>query len=489
MSADRRWRQSRGDGWRFDRAWGLGERVLTKIVLFSLTGLVASLVPGGAAQSAFGASSAPDALVVDDDHAQCPNARFRKIQQAVDEATAGDTVQVCPGLYVEHVVVDKTLTLSGASPAVSTEACLDAEAAPVEKLDLSTYTVLRAPDLKRDVWVGDPLPGSSMTLAADNARLTGFVVTGTPEAVVLSTQPNGSTATFYPGAVTTSPDHSGYRIDHNMIRSNGLGIEARSNGQLLTQVDHNCMRDNTWALANQRSVLSNAVIAYNTTFATKNYAYEVGWVVAPMEQVVFEHNTSLRLPEKPTAYATQPAHFRIGYSTDITVSDNDLFGTYLSVYVDRANHGVRVSDNLISGDAATFRGVAVAGGSQPATTGLQIVGNTVTKIGAAPLLGVGINFGPNNRVTGAVVADNVASDNGFAGIQLQSSAVANVVEGNTATGNQIGISATIGTSGNYFTANTMSGNTALDASELGTNVWTGNVCSTDNVAGAICGSP
>src|SRR3954466_8626125 len=39
---------------------------------------------------------------VDDDRADCPNARFTSIQGAVDQAAPWDTVVVCPGMYREQ---------------------------------------------------------------------------------------------------------------------------------------------------------------------------------------------------------------------------------------------------------------------------------------------------------------------------------------------------------------------------------------------------
>ncbi len=48
----------------------------------------------------------PDALVVDDDLA-CPGATYSTIQAAIDAATVGATIQVCPGTYNENVHINK----------------------------------------------------------------------------------------------------------------------------------------------------------------------------------------------------------------------------------------------------------------------------------------------------------------------------------------------------------------------------------------------
>ena len=41
---------------------------------------------------------------------------YGTIQEAVDNATAGDTIQVAPGIYYEHVSVNKSLTIVGENP-------------------------------------------------------------------------------------------------------------------------------------------------------------------------------------------------------------------------------------------------------------------------------------------------------------------------------------------------------------------------------------
>src|SRR6267142_5605062 len=52
-------------------------------------------------------------LLVDDDKVQCPNAAFTSIQAAVNAASAGDKINVCPGTYKEQVKVTKRLTIQG----------------------------------------------------------------------------------------------------------------------------------------------------------------------------------------------------------------------------------------------------------------------------------------------------------------------------------------------------------------------------------------
>jgi hypothetical protein len=59
----------------------------------------------------------PNMFIVDDDHAQCPNAAFSRIQDAVDAAPPGAQIKVCPGTYPEQVRITKNdLTLFSLVP-------------------------------------------------------------------------------------------------------------------------------------------------------------------------------------------------------------------------------------------------------------------------------------------------------------------------------------------------------------------------------------
>src|SRR5436305_944551 len=83
--------------------------------------LPTSLLPLGVDLSQFGVASSELAtvgpvsstsspssgsmLIVDDDHADCPNAQYTSIQAAVDAAPPGAMIKVCRGTYIEQVSI------------------------------------------------------------------------------------------------------------------------------------------------------------------------------------------------------------------------------------------------------------------------------------------------------------------------------------------------------------------------------------------------
>jgi pectin methylesterase-like acyl-CoA thioesterase len=68
-----------------------------------------AMVFGAAAAILFGTSASAATLVA----GKCALGGYAQIQQAVDQAASGDTVQVCPGTYPEQVVIKKNITLIG----------------------------------------------------------------------------------------------------------------------------------------------------------------------------------------------------------------------------------------------------------------------------------------------------------------------------------------------------------------------------------------
>src|SRR3954451_22549968 len=66
---------------------------MNRVLAVATVAVVAALAPSSAFASTW---------TVDDDRADCPNARFTSIQGAVDQAAPWDTVVVCPGVYREQ---------------------------------------------------------------------------------------------------------------------------------------------------------------------------------------------------------------------------------------------------------------------------------------------------------------------------------------------------------------------------------------------------
>ena len=443
------------------------------VTLLALT--ATSTGPATAAQTVDTAPS-PRHLVVDDDRSQCADADFTTIQEAVDAAAPGDVVRVCPGLYTKTtgldgplVTVDKPLTLRGEPETIEGVDCF-----------ASTYS---PPDPNRQVVI--QAPSSSTTqppvlLRADGVTLQGFVFQG----VTLDTGR---------WALETSPEHSGYRVAHNLFQSNLIGVRFGSSGNVPSQFDHNCIRDNRWGFTTGFDhFVENARVHHNSTFRQLQAAYELvrpTTVPHSTVDVTFDHNVSRRDGGNFGAY-------HLVSTLQTTVSQNIVeAATRRAIHLDGGNEVLRILDNILEGQAA---GIAQASNPlPPPNKHVEIRGNIITGGTSA---GIGMGIGALNKST---IAENVVTGSTGEGIALIVGNTDNVVSGNVVTGStRNGIFAGAGATSNTFVGNEMHGNGAVpgtadarddtdpvtsDGVQL-LNTWTANVCETDIPAGAICGA-
>jgi len=175
---------------------------------------------------------------------------------------------------------------------------------------------------------------------------------------------------------STDDKHTGWRIHHNLFRLNFLAVELGSKGGQKSRFDHNCLRDNTFAVANQRYSLSRALLDHNETYRSENTAWEIGWGYRGTTAVTLSRNTSRR------------DHLALK-------AENDDHLTVRGNVIEQAGAGINLGGggiNLAGGDTqptilhntvtGTTRGAAITvnptDADSPPVTGLVMRGNTVT---------------------------------------------------------------------------------------------------------------
>ncbi len=135
-------------------------------------------------------TSAAGTLIV----GSCRGAAYYTIQSAVNAASAGSTVLVCPGVYPETVTVTKTLTLLGAQHGV----------------DARTRTNTRESNVVASV---------GFDIQADNVTVDGFSITDSGR----------------PGVTLSGAgNHDGVQILNDIIRDHSIGLYFNAGGNHVT---------------------------------------------------------------------------------------------------------------------------------------------------------------------------------------------------------------------------------------------------------------
>lgn len=448
---------------------------------------ILAIVLGGAAAlpaaaSTDGNSSAstapPAAVIVDDDGQQCPGADFASVQAAVQAASAGAVVRVCPGVYTEFVHIGKPLTLLGQVGAVATYDCFGQSAPQTGDLNPTRYAILNRPE---------NTPGNLVTVAAGGVTVAGLVLQG-------ATTPDG-TGVIVDAAVDLQSASAGARVHHNLIRLSSLGIDLGSNGSATTRVDHNCLRGDptkrTWGMASQRQDFIGGVVDHNETFQHRFFGYGVGDVASTRESV-FAENVSRQDGRNGAAFIVT------NKGSNNSIANNDIEPAVTGILSQGGSTNLSITGNRIAG--GTQVGVAFSPSALGPAQDAVVAGNEISNFGSFGI-SVGTNALGAAAVEGVTISENVLSHNNF-GVSVQLVNPGIHVLRNTATDNRTyGIRAArtlvgIPVPGALFRDNTMLRNgsapfeTSGDAfdANFSENIWVGNVCEHDNQMGAICGT-
>jgi nitrous oxidase accessory protein NosD len=334
------------------------------------------------------------ALVVDDDRAQCPKATYTSINLAVQAASPGDTIKVCPGDYKETVLVDKTVQLRG-STQTSDGRC----AKPV------------IPDPTKDSIVHYPFSGTSenggspgFNVQANNVLISGFLVE--PIAGVAGPIQDGD-------GIYSGPAFSGTVIRDNIVQHNARGMRLHSNGMTQSVVKKNCVRDNnlgpTFTLTGQGIYLaapaSNFLIEHNFTTLNGSAAINLSFAT----DMTIAHNKSVGDDSAVAIFDSSTIDFLHNKASDATGS---------SVFLGSDNRDVHIVDNHLEDGAGT--GIRLSNlnfGAPNPNTMIEVRDNQVDNMGSSGIRAGGPLPGP--ALINSTLTKNHSHDNTVDGIRIE----------------------------------------------------------------------
>jgi Right handed beta helix region len=367
--------------------------LMRKSAVLTLLVFAASLITLGAGQ-ALAAT-----FVVDDDLAQCPNADFTTaagIQLAVNAASPGDDIKVCPGNY-SSTTVTKALKLTGATKELKEKRCLDPTGNPATD-----------PTKNSIVHGGPSAPG--FLVAANDVEIERFTV-----------QHAANDA-----GIRVPGNLSGTEIQENVIQDNTIGVNLNSNGVRQTNVEKNCIRDNNVAgAASGNGIysdqgLANAQIDENTFFNNAATAINLlrAPLAGPLDNVRVRGNRS----------KDDGDLISIADSTNSEISHNRATGSIGSaIFITANNSDLQVQKNDLSD--GLDEGINVNAGGGPVNTGLDISHNKSHDNAT-----VGLAVRPDSLVS-SVISNNKIEDNGADGIKIRPGNTGNLVKNNNMKGN------------------------------------------------------
>lgn len=340
----------------------------------------------------------PD-LLVDDDKVQCPTATFTSIQDAINAASPGSVIRVCPGTYTEQLSIDKSLRIEGDNGAILL---------PSNMVANNTGSS------------GTPIAAAVFVKEAADVEIEGLIV---------DTMNNGITQCS-PDLVGIQYQNSSGRIRHNTVRNTKLSASlngCQSGDAIVVQ-----------SLGNEVSAVTiddNSIHDYQKNGITGN---ELG------SQVTISNNVVTGIG--PTTGAAQNG-IQIGFGARGTVLRNTVTDNVWSPCVSIENcafnatgilifqsDGVRVEHNIV----ATNQIGIYAGGQHD-----EIESNGI----ANSLVLVGIDLAGDNGLAN----QNDVTNSGQAAILVEGND--NKVQSNDITEAPVGVLKLSGTVGNSQSGN------------------------------------
>jgi len=347
---------------------------------------------------------------------------YEKIQWAIDNASAGDTIIVRPGTYNENVVVSKSLEIRSYSQNLSD-------------------TIVKANNSNDHVF----------HVTADNVYINGFTVTGAngldTAGIYLSSSNNSrienvnASNNWYGIYLWYSSNNT---IANNNVSSNNIdGID-------LCYSSNNNIANNTFHLNGMFVFDSydNAVV--NNTVNGKPLVYLENvndYVVEEAGQVIAINSSNITIKDLDLSYASFGVEF--WNTSNSIIANNNVSNNWQGIYLWYSSNNTIANNNVTNNDY----GIHLRSSSN------NIANNNVTNNGD----GICLSFSSNS-----IIANNNVSNNWF-GIRLYYSSN-NTIANNNVMNNRFGIYLS-SSSNNKIYLNNFINNTDNVFSYSSTNIW------------------
>jgi len=353
----------------------------------------------------FARASAAKTLLVDVNMVACPTAAYTSIQAAVNGASSGDTIRICPGVYVEQVSIDKSLTLTAESGAILMPSSLQANST--------------------SLYDGSPLAVALLVTNTTGVTISGLIVDGTNNAISECPPPDLFGIAFQNASGTIA--HSTVRnfkltAAYNGCQS-GTGILVQSGGGLSSKVTietssiHDFQKNGITADEVGTSVVinSNTVTGVGPTTGAAQNGIQIGYGATGS----ITNNTVTNNVWSPcTAVATCTAfatNILVYQSDNITLTNNVVSVSQVGIFVAANNAtltGNRSSANSVfdgihfEGTSNSVKSSTVVNSSE---SGIYVDGNNNT-IQNNTIIEAGVGILVTTGSTGYLISGNSIFD-------------------------------------------------------------------------------
>jgi len=388
----------------------------------------------------------PGIIVVPDDYA--------KIQWAVGNATAGDTIYVTAGTYYEHVVVDKSVALIGedrSNTIIDGSGTGNVINIMANNVNITGFTIQKSGSAWPNAGIyisgssGNSISGNNITnnfcgiylLLSSNNNISGNNIANNYYGIYLSS----SSSNIISGNTITANNYAGIEfysscsnnsISGNNIANNNVGIGLSSSSS--NSISVNNIANNSYGIDLYFS---------SSNIISGNMFTDDGLIVVNSYNNSVEYNI---VNGKPLVYLEGVANYRVGDAgqvilvrcDSIRVENLNLSRTVIGVELWETNNSIISRNNI----ANNLRGIDVEYSSNNTLSGNNITNN---------VHGIAFGYSSNNSITG----NNITANNGYS-IALSLSSY-NTLSENTIANNRDGIylveSSNNAISGNNITNN------------------------------------